>query len=230
MAFTKAILKIYKDKKRNEKECEEFVVHFNPSEYSLDYSANYAEQSAVGSHDPIAQFISGKSHTLSMTLYFDTYTDYAKRGEPGQKKNEDNDDTKKEDVRIYTDKLISLVRIKGDLHTPPLCGFYWGSLQFDGYVESLKQTFTMFLGDGMPVRAKIDITFRSLPKLDGNKAQPKNSPDKTKQRVLSMDTQLWELAAEEYDDPGMWRVIAKANAIDNPRKVHSGMVVRLPAL
>ena len=101
---------------------------------------------------------------------------------------------------------------------------------FDGYVESLKQTFTMFTSEGRPVRAKIDLTFKSLQSLDKPLEAPLESPDRTKHRTLSMNMQLWELAADEYNDPAMWRVIAMENGIKNPRKLYSGMNVKLPAL
>ena len=225
MNLKKARIRIYEDTKREKfDENNDLIVHFNPSEYSLDFSASYTEKSAFGSHDPITQFIAGQSHSLSMTLYFDTYTGYALTG--NFRSNNEN----KEDVRKYTNKLISLVQIKGDLHTPPPCGFIWGGLHFDGYIESLKQTFTMFTSDGKPVRAKVDITFKSLQSLDSRMKEPLQSPDRTKQRVLTMNMQLWELASDEYDDPGMWRVIAKENAIKNPRELNSGMVLKLPAL
>ena len=232
MALEKATIRIYSDKERTT--FESIDVHFNPSEYSLDFSASYTQKSAFGSHDPITQFIAGQSHSLSMTLYFDTYTDYAKKGKFSSKSESAGlaalSDKDKEDVREYTNRLVELVQIQGDLHTPPPCGFYWGSMMFDGYVESLKQSFTMFTSEGKPVRAKVDITFKSLQSLDARLEEPFESPDRTKHRTLSMNMQLWELASDEYDDPGMWRVIARENGIKNPRKLHSGMNVKLPAL
>ena len=233
MAFKKAVIKIYKDMKKGLDE--EFTVHFNPSEYSLDFSASYTQRNVFGAADPITQFVSGQSHSLTMTLYFDTYTSY-----PGENKfqadsNQNSgvprgSDMDKEDVRKYTNKLIKLVQIKGSMHTPPVCEFLWGSLHFYGYVENVKQSFTMFTSDGKPVRAKVDLTFKSLESLDQRLKEPPESPDRTKQRVIGMDTQMWMLAYEEYDDPGKWRVIAKENNIRNPRDVYPGMVVRLPSI
>ena len=59
---------------------------------------------------------------------------------------------------------------------------------------------------------------------------PRQSSDRTKQRVLKQDEQLWMLAAREYEDPGKWREIAIANGIDNPRLVQSGSKIIVPPL
>jgi len=234
MAFKKAVIKIYKDMKKGLDET--FTVHFNPSEYSLDFSASYTQRSVFGAADPITQFVSGQSHSLTMSLYFDTFTDFAqdnkfkKSGSIQVGNNPYAADKDKEDVRKYTNKLIKLVQIKGSMHTPPVCEFSWGSLHFYGYVESIKQQFTMFTSDGKPVRAKVDLTFKSLESLDKRLKEPPESPDRTKQRVIGMDTQIWALAYEEYDDPAKWRVIAKENNIRNPRDVYPGMVLKLPSI
>jgi nucleoid-associated protein YgaU len=38
------------------------------------------------------------------------------------------------------------------------------------------------------------------------------------------------MAAIEYGDPAVWRVIADANDIENPRLIEPGLQLRLPPL
>jgi nucleoid-associated protein YgaU len=89
----------------------------------------------------------------------------------------------------------------------------------------------MFMENGMPVRAKLEVAFKSVMDLTESKKQaPFESPDRTKRRIVKQNMHLWELAWEEYGDPDMWRVIARANGLLNPLDLTPGQVLKLPAL
>lgn len=89
----------------------------------------------------------------------------------------------------------------------------------------------MFLADGTPVRAHVDITFKSLLDADTAKRQePFESPDRTKVRIIHEKEQLWNYAWQEYGDVEKWRTIAAANHIMNPLEIEAGMEITLPAL
>ena len=108
------------------------------------------------------------------------------------------------DVRIQTEKIAQLMAIDP------------------------KKTFTMFLANGMPVRAKLEVTFRSLGK--ENTHVPLESPDRTKCRTIHEGQSLWGLAYEEYGDPEKWKEIARENHITDPLRIKVGQVLKLPAL
>lgn len=130
-----------------------------------------------------------------------------------------------------TEKLTQLLKIDGELHSPPAVKFCWGTLRFYGYVASVRANYTMFLSDGTPVRAKADVVLKSLLNPDdGKRMSPFESPDRTKVRVLREKEQLWQYAWEEYGDAERWREIAAANGIADPLDVEAGMAIRLPAL
>ena len=229
MAFSKAKIKIKRDSGT-----EEVAVLFNPAEYSLTEAANYAEKNVPGLDGPITQYVSGAATQLTMTLMFDTYDTSPseaggnvanKMGSRGAQKIEPTD------VTLITRKITNLVNIDGALHRPPLCEFIWGPLSFKGVVTNVNQAYTMFMEDGMPVRAKLDVTFKSVMDLtESKKKAPFESPDRTKRRTVRQNVQLWELAWEEYGDPSMWRLIARENGLLNPLDLKPGQVLRLPAL
>lgn len=230
MPFNKAKIKIIK-----ENSTEEVAVLFNPAEYNLAEAANYSEKTVPGLDGPITQYIAGAASTLAMTLMFDTYeTDPSEAGGNVAKKVialSGGAKIKPTDVTLLTKKITSLVNINGSLHRPPLCEFVWGPLSFRGVVANVNQTYTMFMEDGMPVRAKLDVTFKSVLNVaDSKKQAPFESPDRTKRRVVRQNVQLWELAWEEYGDPSMWRVIARENGLLNPLDLKPGQVLKLPAL
>lgn len=203
-----------------EMEPKEIEAMFNPESYQLSYSASYSEKKILGLDGPISQYVSGESETLDMTLYFDTYIPH------GPDKSEGGDSVAKK-----VEPLTQLLYIDGSLHRPPAVKFKWGTIQFKGIVTSAKVSFTMFLSDGTPVRAKVDITFKSLLDVDTQKRKsPFLSPDRTKVRVMHESEQLWHYAWREYGDAGKWREIARANGVMNPLEVGPGDRIQLPAL
>ena len=118
-------------------------VIFNPAEYSLEKGNQFASAALPGLSNPILSFVNGDADTLTMELFFDTYTN--KGGS---------------DVRIETSKISRLLEIDPDLHAPPPVRFVWGPLSFRAVIERLSQRFTMFREDGVPVRATLNVTFK----------------------------------------------------------------------
>jgi hypothetical protein len=189
-------------------------VLFNPAEYSLEKGNQFASTPLPGLSNPVLSFVSGNADTLTMELFFDTYTD---RGGS--------------DVREETEKLARLLDIDPELHAPPPVRFVWGPLRFQAVIERLTQRFTMFREDGVPVRATLNVGFKEYKTIAEQLGQePNQSSDWTKRRILTEQDRLSLIAAVEYGDPSVWRVIAEANDIDNPRLPGAGREIRLPPL
>jgi nucleoid-associated protein YgaU len=125
---------------------ETITVLFNPTEYRINKSNQFAEVAIPGLEAPPLQFIRGNARTLTMQLFFDTYE-------------------KGSDVRQHTGKILKLLEIDNELHAPPICHFNWGQLNFIGVLERADQRFTLFLSNGTPVRATADFTRRHLVQL-----------------------------------------------------------------
>lgn len=199
----------------------EIPVHFNPTEYAVEYGASFQETAVPGLSNPIVQFVNGSAEVLSMDLLFDTYTD----GESA-------------DVSVKTAQFVSLVAIDGDTHAPPRVEFKWGGFTFRAVVEKISQRYTMFLGDGTPVRATLSVTFKQYKTIAEQLENPRrNSADKTKQRILgkvegfrTTAEALWSLSAEEYGEARFWRDIARANDIEDPRQLVPGDILTVPQL
>ena len=59
---------------------------------------------------------------------------------------------------------------------------------------------------------------------------PLESADRFKRRVFKAGETLQGIAAEEYEDPGHWRALARANDIDNPLTIPVGRAMSIPPL
>lgn len=187
-------------------------VLFNPSQYSLDKSNQIAEIGVPGLGAPILQYVRGNTRTLSMELFFDTFEQQS-------------------DVRDYTNKIYALLGIQATTHVPPVCTFTWGNFQFRGVLERVGGRFTLFLANGTPVRASLNVTFKEFIPIEVQVRQPPTqSVDYVKTWTLKQGETLSSIAAAEYNDPGRWRPIAHANGLDNPRRIEPGRVLIIPPL
>ena len=190
------------------------TVLFNPAEYTIEKGNTFQQTALPGLGSPVTQFTSGGVETLTMELFFDTYTD--KGGE---------------DVRNYAEKVSGLMKIDADLHAPPICLFQWGRVQFKAVLERVSSRFTMFLSNGTPVRAVLTVTFREYKTLAEQLKNPAlNSADRTKRWVVKQGDSLWAIAAQVYNDPGLWRPFALTNRILYPGRLRPGTELVIPPL
>jgi len=193
-------------------------VMFNPNEYGFSKKIQKSKNKTPGQDNQEKQFLFGYNDILSLKLFFDTYsTGLVNSVLP---------EAVKKDVRKETDKIYKLVEKKEDTHKPPKVTFVWGKFKFEGYVISVSQKFTMFTFNGVPVRAHMDI------EIEGEEIVEKtqSSPDRTKSHIVKENEQLWQLADIEYDDAMLWREIADANGIDNPRIVKKATNLKIPSI
>ncbi|RQW81315.1 MAG: LysM peptidoglycan-binding domain-containing protein [Methanothrix sp.] len=189
----------------------EISVNFNPLEYTLSKDANWVDANKKDRNRPQLQFQDCGAETLSMDLFFDTY-------ETG------------EDVRKYTDPIAKLIFIDPELHRPPTVRVAWGSFIFDGVVTSTKLTPTLFLSNGVPVRAKVAITIKEYGHEANAANRELNSSDRTRAHIVHEGDSLWSIAAKFYNDAAKWKYIADKNSISNPRLLDAGMRLEIPPL
>lgn len=192
---------------------EEIPVLFYPPEYTMEKSNEFANINIPGLESPLLQFVRGGLETLTLDLFFDTYT-YKQEA----------------DVREHTDKIVNLLKIDPELHAPPVLKFVWGKNNFTCVLSRITKKFTMFRSDGVPVRATLTVTLTEYRTETNLRERPLESPDRTKRYVLKEGDSLWFIAAQAYGDSAKWRIIAKTNRIENPRILEIGQEIIIPPL
>lgn len=198
---------------------EKFQVIFNPEEYTLNKDNNFASQTIPGLGSPLLQFVNGNLRTLEMILLFDTYLPLTTEARPIR------------DVREETQKVVDLLKIDGNFHAPPLLEVSWASLFFRCVLARVSQQFIMFLDDGRPVRARLTCTFNEFIDEEREaKEVNRQTADFSKAHVVIENETLSSIAQSLYGNPQLWRPIAIANGIDDPRAIFTGQVLRVPAL
>lgn len=125
-------------------------------------------------------------------------------------------------------EINGLQQINTELHRPPLCEVWWGQVRLiEGPLTSLSTNFTRFMSDGTPVRATLSLTFTDASLTATGELC---SADVEKHYNVRLGDTLQAIAAKQYGDPTLWRVIAEANDIDDPRTLTPGSVLTIPAL
>lgn len=216
------------------REAERIKVPFNPNSYRIQKEVTWTNRSELPTgtiaqsaptlrelNAPPLVFGGGDSRLLTLELFFDV--------------TEPIDGVFIDDVRQETNKIVKLTRIERDTtKQPPVCEISWGDnppkhsdFPFRGVVTSLSQHFTLFRNDGKPVRANLTVTFKEflVPEEDLRQTDPELTT-----RIVKRGDTLSSIAAEMYSDPTLWRAIAQANRLDDPRQLQSGQSLTIPKL
>jgi hypothetical protein len=193
---------------------------FNPFEYTVAKTNTYEEKPGNGTDTPIVEFKKAGAQTLKLSLVFDTYD-------------------KAEDVSLVTVDLWKLMQAKDNQETsgetkkaPPWVAFEWGVFKFVAVITNMTQKFTMFLKDGTPVRASVDVTFTQYKDREDYKHQNPTSgggPIERVHMVIAGD-RLDVIAAEAYGDATQWRTIAAYNGIVDPLAIRPGTRLNIPQI
>jgi hypothetical protein len=233
-------------------------VQFNPAEYSIRRGVRHSQKKAFGKDTTSAniQTVGAEPSVLSVSLYFDSYTemkseqgavnymkttaaDYLKGSVnkikpdtlPGFDMNKDLSPNPDFNVNQRFEQFLELIKYDHEEHEPPHIGFLWGdSIFFVGKMAQHSAQYTVFDRDGTPVRVRLEMTIVGEDVSLDNATYPFESPDRTKQRTLRYGDQLWMMAQEEYGDAAHWKTIAEANGILNPRLMGGAARLKVPSI
>jgi nucleoid-associated protein YgaU len=199
---------------------------FNPNTYSITKSVQWSQVAAPLSgsgkdssnrttNAPALSFGGGQGRQLTLDLLFDS--------------TEEKDQTML-DVRSRTKEIVALTRIQRDLGRPPVCDVTWGragdpDFPFTGVVSQLTQHLTLFRANGTALRATLTVAFTEClaPQMDLRETDPEFTT-----RLVKRGDSLSGISGEVYGDPTMWRQIAEANQLDDPRLLAIGMRLKIP--
>lgn len=140
-------------------------VYFNPKEITIDKPVPWQKHKNVEGDEPTLEFTAAEPKTLACELMFDMFEE---RGDV---------------YETYISQLEKLALIDDTHKRPPLCTFTWGSKMpvFKGVVESLNVKYTLFLPDGTPCRATVNLKMKQANRLL-NKKEAEEANKKAKQK------------------------------------------------
>jgi nucleoid-associated protein YgaU len=196
---------------------------YNPGRVQMSRSASWSAQSAVAfERGATPEFHGAQPANMNIEVLLDGGTLGGITGG---------------DVGKNVDLLMSCCEVdpqsvNSKRPSPPWVKLSWGNLkeaQFTAIMQNVSATYTRFSPDGTPNRATCQLAMMEIPQ--ATKGQNPTSGALTASRVHSVvvGDSLASLAWREYGDPTVWRVIAKANDIDDPMRLKPGRELLLPA-
>jgi len=136
---------------------------FNPTE--LEFSRSLELKPSEGARTekglPKVSFAYPNPYTLSISnILFDNY------------------ETGKSVLETHINKIRKAVEFVQSAERPPVYLFTWGSQEYlRCFVKSLRYKLTMFLVDGTPVRATVDLTLEEIDETTPSQSQSTPSAD-----------------------------------------------------
>lgn len=183
---------------------------FNPKEFSIKRTNKLKPEPQKGMDVPKIEFESGSGRQMRFELFFDGYEG-------------------KQNVRKAVEKLERLAMVDpsteamGSTARPPYVRFGWGREKlFKSIVKSIDVKYTMFLEDGMPVRATAKVQLVEVPdEPGGQNPTSAGAPGLRSHMVLPGET-LDLIAHRELGSATEWKHIAETNGLDDPWRLVPG--------
>src|SRR2546421_6197137 len=196
---------------------------FNPSEYSVRKSGSWQtpKRSMGTKAGGKPHYLGSNPQSVSLQIFFDGW------------------ESERENVVQRVDQLLdwctpSSGSMNNEKPQPPVLYFRWGGNQHLSntkfYLESVTAKYTMFKGDGTPVRATADISLKEVPTDPPGTNPTSGSIHVRRSHLVSEGDSLQSIAQKEYGKPALWRGLAAFNGIDDPLRVSSGTRLLLHSL
>lgn len=232
-----------------------YPVQFNPKELTFEKSAQFGEINIPGLDAPLQQFIRGNAEKLTVELFFDsTEKGMGVKATPVTAQTDKVLRLVKMDGASHAPAIVTFCwndHFPGENLTFPQgaategggegdgeggsqAGTEGGNQSrnsFRGVVESVRQKFTLFSPEGVPLRANVTLVLREFRPLETQLSElGLSSPDRTHGHVLSLGDTLSSVANDYYGQPHSWRAIALENGLLDPRRLQTGRLISVPAI
>lgn len=185
------------------------TVQFNPETLDLTLSNEIKK----GEDDQPAQVVTNATASLAMELVFDTTTT--------------GDDVRGRTFAIA--RMMDPRQAGGDdteNKVPSIVRFEWGTVKFEGYIDSFSESIEMFSYEGVPLRSTVSLSLTQQERsLEPNTNVDYDNDtggdfgaggDGAQQGPLSGDESVTDLA-QKAGNPDAARGLAEANGVENMR-------------
>jgi hypothetical protein len=212
----KLLIRAYENPEYSGNWVDQFEAFVNPNELTLGYEMEYDSAQGSGTTGSRMEFKKVKPGDLALTFFLDG------TGAAGRPLN----------VQDAIAKFQTVTGYNGRIHRPNYLKVVWGTLQVKRCVlKSATIAYKLFKPDGIPLRALITANFTDNSDDQTRVAMAQDeSPDLTHIRLVKAGDTLPLLCHEIYGDPAYYLEVARANGIDNFRRLQAGTRLVFPPL
>jgi nucleoid-associated protein YgaU len=193
-----------------------FSAYVNPSEFTVAYEMEYDSAQGSGTTNSRMEFKKEKPADLTLNFFIDG------TGANGRKEN----------VQEKIKEFQTITGYNGNIHRPNYLKIGWGTIEIKRCVlKSASIAYKLFKPDGVPLRAVVTATFtgNSDDQTRVARAQDK-SADLTHVRMVKAGDVLPAMCFAIYGDPTLYVKVARANGLDDFRRLIPGTTIRFPPL
>ena len=212
----KLLIKAYDKPDYSGEPISQFESFVNPNEITLAYEMEYDAAQGSGTTSSRMNFKKMKPGEMSLTFFIDG------TGANGNTV----------DVQQKVEEFQTVTGYNGSIHRPNFLKVTWGTLQVKRCVlKSASIAYKLFKPDGIPLRAIITAGFTDNSDDQTRVALAQDqSPDLTHVRLVRAGDNLPAMCFKIYGDPRYYLDVARANRIDNFRKLTPGTKIFFPPL
>ncbi len=194
----------------------EFRAYVNPAEITLSYEVEFDSAQGAGTTNSRMEFKKVKPGDMTLAFFIDGT----------------GADGRRVDVRQEIEKFQTVTGYNGNIHRPNYLKVVWGTLQVKRCVlKSASIAYKLFRPDGVPMRAVVTASFTDNSDDKTRVAMADDrSPDLTHVRVVHAGDTLPDLCYRIYGDPLLYLEVARANSLDDFRKLVPGTRIVFPPL
>ncbi len=195
-------------------------VLINPESYNKKIEIKYSDKQPAGTSGKLPKFSKIEPDKIDFELFFDR-TGVITDQPPG-------DTGVDEDI----EKLKSLtVEYNGDKHRPRFVSLYWGTLRFDGCLQTMDISYKLFDPSGLPLRAVVKTSFvGSIEDIKRLNKENSQSPDLTHIRIVKGGDTLPLMCYRIYGDSKYYIEVAKFNKLNDFRNIKAGDRIVFPPI
>lgn len=202
-----------------------FTVWINPASYSYKYKVCYNNRQAQGSNGTSPDFNRIAVDTVTFDLVFDG-TGVVPSPNPSLPVASSNG---------IADQVAAFQKLvfgyDGNIHSPNFLWLSWGTFQFQCRLQSLGLSYTLFMPDGTPLRAKASCTFLGFTSEKMLAKEANNaSPDLSHLVTVHMGETLPNLCYRIYGTSIPYLRIAALNGLSDFRNLTVGSQLLFPPL
>ena len=191
-----------------------FTVMFNPEKYTLKYEILFQDAQGKGTSGSAQVFDKMKPREFNFEFTIDG------TGVTGEEV----------EVEKKVQKFLDVCyKLDGQIHRPRYLKLSWGLLISKCVLKTADVAYTLFTPTAKPLRAKIAASFSENVEDTKRAAEErKSSPDLTHYRTIKDDDRLPLMAFKMYRDKNYYFELAKANKLNNFRKLKTTERLILP--
>jgi hypothetical protein len=198
-------------------EAGEYEVMFNPATISVKLQVDREESQGNGSTSSEMRFKMIKPQDYQFEFIIDG------TGAVTEEKKSVPDEIEKFLKVVYT--------YNGTTHAPNYVMVRYGAVLLKTVMKSVDVTYTLFKADGSPLRSKVTIVLTScVDQQLSEMINSKSSPDLTHKRTVKQTEKLISMANTIYNKNIYYQDVAKANKLNNFRRVKTGTELLFPPL